>query len=255
MIWRGEFLGGDLLWVSALFLATGVIYSQNHTYVLREVENESDFISAHVTARFILNVCSAGIAVEKVACYRKYSRIYSIGRCALPSISSINTPHTERSVSKWMSEREHTVSSSLKIEYRFIGQLVLICITTGIYGAALLTSLWGAILYGRETVAARKAGIKSSPGISIGMKVLSGQVYRSPSILLRRYALLCSGYNWLLRRLRTRQVEIRAGSTSCHQTTVNDKSRCPSTIHSSGSATVRSHWLCSSYRCVSHPRL
>ncbi|GMT05502.1 hypothetical protein PENTCL1PPCAC_27676 [Pristionchus entomophagus] len=125
LVWRGEFLGGDLLWVSALFLATSIIYSGNHV--------------AHSSAKFVMNVVCAGIAVEKM--------------CA-----SINLIYQ---YAAYRTYRENMVQET------YIGQLVLICITTAVYAAALATSLWGSVMYGRETIAVRKHAFKHSTGVHL----------------------------------------------------------------------------------------
>ncbi|CAA88546.1 uncharacterized protein CELE_R07B1.9 [Caenorhabditis elegans] len=50
--WRGEFLGADLLWVSVLFMTTGLMTSNNY--------------SVMITTKFILSVVCLGISVEKM---------------------------------------------------------------------------------------------------------------------------------------------------------------------------------------------
>ncbi|CAI4229257.1 unnamed protein product [Auanema sp. JU1783] len=50
--WRGEFLGGDLLWMSFLFATTGILSSSNY--------------GTMITMRFILNICCMGISLEKM---------------------------------------------------------------------------------------------------------------------------------------------------------------------------------------------
>ncbi|UMM39698.1 hypothetical protein L5515_016633 [Caenorhabditis briggsae] len=50
--WRGEFLGADLLWVSVLFMTTGLVTCNNHTVL--------------ITTKFILSVVCLGICTEKV---------------------------------------------------------------------------------------------------------------------------------------------------------------------------------------------
>ncbi|GMT32503.1 hypothetical protein PFISCL1PPCAC_23800 [Pristionchus fissidentatus] len=129
LVWRGEFLGGDLLWVSALFLATSIIYSGNHV--------------AHSSAKFVMNVVCAGIAVEKM--------------CA--------SIHLIYEYAAYRTYRDNMVQET------YIGQLVLICITTAVYAAALATSLWGSIMYGRETVAVRKHTFKHSTGVHLFFSV------------------------------------------------------------------------------------
>ncbi|GMR29807.1 hypothetical protein PMAYCL1PPCAC_00002 [Pristionchus mayeri] len=129
LVWRGEFLGGDLLWVSALFLATSIIYSGNHV--------------AHSSAKFVMNVVCAGIAVEKM--------------CA--------SIHLIYEYAAYRTYRENMVQET------YIGQLVLICITTAVYAAALATSLWGSVMYGRETVAVRKHAFKHSTGVHLFFSV------------------------------------------------------------------------------------
>ncbi|CAI5454872.1 unnamed protein product [Caenorhabditis angaria] len=49
--WRGEFLGADLLWVSVLFITTGLMTSNNY--------------SVMITTKFILSTVCLGICVEK----------------------------------------------------------------------------------------------------------------------------------------------------------------------------------------------
>ncbi|KAE9419584.1 hypothetical protein Angca_007424, partial [Angiostrongylus cantonensis] len=50
--WRGEFLGGDLLWMSILFASTGILSSHNYR--------------AQVVTRLVMNIVCVSIAVEKM---------------------------------------------------------------------------------------------------------------------------------------------------------------------------------------------
>ncbi|VDM63686.1 unnamed protein product [Angiostrongylus costaricensis] len=50
--WRGEFLGGDLLWIAILFASTGILSSHNYR--------------AQVVTRLVMNIVCVSIAVEKM---------------------------------------------------------------------------------------------------------------------------------------------------------------------------------------------
>ncbi|PAV70623.1 hypothetical protein WR25_02032 [Diploscapter pachys] len=52
VLWRGEFVGGDLCWLSILFITTGILGSNNY--------------GAMINIRFIMNIVCLGIAVEKM---------------------------------------------------------------------------------------------------------------------------------------------------------------------------------------------
>ncbi|CAJ0583268.1 unnamed protein product, partial [Mesorhabditis spiculigera] len=104
--WRGEFIGGDLLWVSILFFVTGALTSNNHSTML--------------STKFVLNIVCLGISVEKL--------------CA-----SVNLIYQYSSYPIYTRGPERT----------FIGQIVLVSIQTGLFGAEALTSLASSVIFGR----------------------------------------------------------------------------------------------------------
>ncbi|KAK0400569.1 hypothetical protein QR680_015322 [Steinernema hermaphroditum] len=104
--WNGFFLGGDLLWQAVLYFMTGVL--------------GSSYYNTMTTTRFVMNICSFSIALEKT--------------CATANLiyQSAGFPTF--------------VNGDPDV---FIGQIVLHSCQAGVLGLETITALVSAVVYGR----------------------------------------------------------------------------------------------------------
>jgi hypothetical protein len=64
--WNGDYVGGDMLWISVLFFSTGVFGSSNMKFVLlNAIIGINTIFSILSTIKFVMNIVSLGVSVEK----------------------------------------------------------------------------------------------------------------------------------------------------------------------------------------------
>ncbi|KAI6191469.1 hypothetical protein M3Y97_00231500 [Aphelenchoides bicaudatus] len=110
--WNGDYIGGDMLWLSVLFFTTGVFSSSN--------------MNVLVTVKFVLNIVSLGISVEKTG-------------------ASINLIYQSATYQDYINEQ-------VVNRQTYIGQIVLNSCQCFVLFGEVLTSFAGSVIFGRHLV-------------------------------------------------------------------------------------------------------